>query len=476
MESRSAVLHPPGSPSFWTAVSDSLRGKQHDYTTGSLGRAILLLSVPMVLEMAMESLFGLVDVFFVAHLGSDATATVGITESIFTLVFAAALGLGMATTAMVARRVGEKNREAAAVAAVQSIGLGVVISIVAGILGVLDAPQLLRLMGANADIVRTGSAYTRIMLGGSGTVFLLFLINAIFRGAGDPAIAMRVLWIANAINIVLDPCLILGLGPFPQLGVTGAAVSTTIGRSIGVMLQLWYLFSPRNTARNTVTIRRSQLVLDVDVMKRLVRTGANGMFQYLVATASWLALVRLVARFGTDALAGYTIAIRIIVFAILPSWGMSNAAATLVGQNLGAQRPDRAEQAVWRTGFYNMAFLGCVAIVFITFARPIVTQFTSEPAVQTLAAECLRFVSYGYVFYAWGMVMVQAFNGAGDTATPTLINIGCYWLWQLPLAYLLSSTAMGPRGIFLAIVISESTLAVVGMLAFRRGEWKNQKV
>ena len=428
--------------------------------------------VPMVLEMAMESLFGLVDVFFVAHLGSNATATVGITESIFTLVFAAALGLGMATTAMVARRVGEKNTEAAAVVAVQSIGIGIGISIVVGILGVLDAPQLLRLMGASTEIVQTGSTYTRIMLGGSGTVFMLFLINAIFRGAGDPAIAMRVLLIANAINIVLDPCLILGLGPFPRLGVTGAAVSTTIGRSIGVVLQMWYLFSPRNT----VTIRRSQLVLDVDVMKRLVRTGANGMFQYLVATASWLALVRLVARFGADALAGYTIAIRIIVFAILPSWGMSNAAATLVGQNLGAHRPDRAEQAVWRTGLYNMAFLGCVAIVFITFARPIVTQFTNEPAVQTLAAECLRFVSYGYVFYAWGMVMVQAFNGAGDTATPTLINIGCYWLWQIPLAYVLSNTAMGPRGIFLAIVISESTLAVVGMLAFRRGGWKNQKV
>ncbi len=465
-------MHPSEPASFWTAVADSLKGKQHDYTTGNLGRAILLLSVPMVLEMAMESLFGLVDVFFVAHLGSNATATVGITESIFTLVFAAALGLGMATTAMVARRVGEKNPEAAAVAAVQSIALGVVISIVVGILGVLEAPQLLRLMGASGEIVQTGSTYTRIMLGGSGTVFMLFLINAIFRGAGDPAIAMRVLLIANAINIVLDPCLILGLGPFPRLGVTGAAVSTTIGRSIGVMLQLWYLFSPRNT----VTIRRSQLVLDVDVMKRLVRTGANGMFQYLVATASWLALVRLVARFGADALAGYTIAIRIIVFAILPSWGMSNAAATLVGQNLGAQRPDRAEQAVWRTGFYNMAFLGSVAIVFITFARPIVMQFTSEPAVQTVAADCLRFVSYGYVFYAWGMVMVQAFNGAGDTATPTLINIGCYWLWQIPLAYVLSSTAMGPRGIFLAILISESTLAVVGMLAFRRGGWKNQKV
>ena len=465
-------MHPSEPASFWTAVADSLKGKQHDYTTGNLGRAILLLSVPMVLEMAMESLFGLVDVFFVAHLGSNATATVGITESIFTLVFAAALGLGMATTAMVARRVGEKNPEAAAVVAVQSIGIGVGISIIVGILGVLDAPQLLRLMGASTEIVQTGSTYTRIMLGGSGTVFMLFLINAIFRGAGDPAIAMRVLLIANAINIVLDPCLILGLGPFPRLGVTGAAVSTTIGRSIGVVLQLWYLFSPRNT----VTIRRSQLVLDVDVMKRLVRTGANGMFQYLVATASWLALVRLVARFGADALAGYTIAIRIIVFAILPSWGMSNAAATLVGQNLGAQRPDRAEQAVWRTGFYNMAFLGCVAIVFITFARPIVMQFTSEPAVQTVAADCLRFVSYGYVFYAWGMVMVQAFNGAGDTATPTLINIGCYWLWQIPLAYVLSSTAMGPRGIFLAILISESTLAVVGLLAFRRGGWKNQKV
>ncbi len=472
MESRSTILDPPGAPSFWSAVADSLRGKQHDYTTGNLGRAILLLSVPMVLEMAMESLFGLVDVFFVAHLGSNATATVGITESIFTLVFAAALGLGMATTATVARRVGEKNREAAAVAAVQSIALGVIVSVVVGIIGVSQAPHLLRLMGASPAIIQTGSTYTRIMLGGSGTVFMLFLINAIFRGAGDPAIAMRVLWIANAINIVLDPCLILGLGPFPQLGVTGAAVSTTIGRSAGVVLQLWYLFSPRNT----VTIRRSQLVLDIEVMKRLIRTGVNGMFQYLVATASWLALVRLVARFGSDALAGYTIAIRIIVFAILPSWGMSNAAATLVGQNLGAKRPDRAEQAVWRTGLYNMMFLGCVAILFITFARTIVMQFTDEPAVQKVAVECLRFVSYGYVFYAWGMVMVQAFNGAGDTVTPTWINIGCYWLWQIPLAYVLSNTAMAERGIFLAIVISESTLAIVGMLAFRRGGWKNQKI
>jgi putative MATE family efflux protein len=472
MESRSTILDPPDSRSFWSSVSDSLRGKEHDYTSGNLGRAILLLSVPMVLEMAMESLFGLVDVFFVAHLGSDATATVGITESILTLVFAAALGLGMATTATVARRVGEKNREGAAVAAVQSIALGIVVSILVGIVGVLEAPQLLRMMGASPAIVQTGSTYTRIMLGGSGTVFMLFLINAIFRGAGDPAIAMRVLWIANGVNIVLDPCLILGLGPFPELGVTGAAVSTTIGRSVGVLLQLWYLFSPRNT----VTIRRSQIVLHVEVMKRLLRTGANGMLQYLVATASWLALVRLVSRFGADAMAGYTIAIRIIVFAILPSWGMSNAAATLVGQNLGAQRPDRAEQAVWRTGVYNMVFLGCVAVLFVAFARTIVSNFTDEPAVQEIATDCLRYVSYGYIFYAWGMVMVQAFNGAGDTLTPTLINAGCYWLWQIPLAYALSNTAMGTRGIFLAIVISESTLAVVAMLAFRRGGWKNQKV
>jgi putative MATE family efflux protein len=473
MDARSNILDSAEAPAFWQAVRDSLRGIQHDYTKGSIGRAILLLSVPMVLEMAMESLFGLVDVFFVAHLGADATATVGVTESIFTLVFAAALGLGMATTATVARRIGEKDPEGAAVAGVQSIALGIIVSVVLGVIGVSKAPELLHLMGATPAIIATGTTYTRIMLGGSGTVFLLFLINAIFRGAGDPAISMRVLWIANGINIILDPCLILGLGPFPQLGVTGAAVSTTIGRSIGVALQLWFLFS----GRSRVIVRRRHVVLDVDVMKRLSRIALNGMIQYLVATASWLALVRLVALFGANALAGYTIAIRIIIFAILPSWGMSNAAATLVGQNLGAKSPERAEQAVWRTGLYNMTFLGFVAVVFITFARPIVSMFSSEPAVQDVAVSCLRYVSYGYVFYAWGMVMEQAFNGAGDTFTPTCINIACYWLWQIPLAYVLSMMlSMGVNGVFLAIAISESTLAVVAVLAFRRGRWKNQEV
>jgi putative MATE family efflux protein len=473
MDARSNILDSAEAPSFWPAVLDSLRGIQHDYTKGSIGRAILLLSVPMVLEMAMESLFGLVDVFFVAHLGADATATVGVTESIFTLIFAAALGLGMATTATVARRIGEKDPEGAAVAAVQSIALGIIVSVVLGIIGVSKAPELLRLMGATPAIIATGTTYSRIMLGGSGTVFLLFLINAIFRGAGDPAISMRVLWIANGINIILDPCLILGLGPFPQLGVTGAAVSTTIGRSIGVALQLWFLFS----GRSRVIVRRRHVVLDVEVMKRLSRIALNGMIQYLVATASWLALVRLVAQFGANALAGYTIAIRIIIFAILPSWGMSNAAATLVGQNLGAKSPERAEQAVWRTGLYNMTFLGFVAVVFVTFARPIVSMFSSEPAVQDIAVSCLRYVSYGYVFYAWGMVMEQAFNGAGDTFTPTCINVGCYWLWQIPLAYVLSMMlSMGVNGVFLAIAISESTLAVVAVLAFRRGRWKNQEV
>ena len=328
-------------------------------------------------------------------------------------------------------------------------------------------------MGATPAIVATGSTYTRIMLGGSGTVFLLFLINAIFRGAGDPAISMRVLWIANGINIVLDPCLILGLGPFPQLGVTGAAVATTIGRSTGVLLQLWYLFS----AKSRVTIKRHQILLDTAVMKRLARIAVNGMLQYLVATASWLALVRLVALFGAGALAGYTIAIRIIIFAILPSWGMSNAAATLVGQNLGAKKPERAEQAVWRTGLYNMTFLGCIAALFVTFARPITGLFSAEPAVQDIAVSCLRYISYGYVFYAWGMIMEQAFNGAGDTFTPTCINLACYWLWQIPLAYVLSMyTPMGVHGVFLAIAISESTLAVVAVLAFRRGRWKTQEV
>jgi putative MATE family efflux protein len=459
--------------SIWRDLREAVAGSQQDFTEGAIPRAVLLLAVPMVLEMVMESLFGIVDVFFVARLGADAVATVGLTESMLSLVFGIALGLSMATTAMVARRIGEKDPEGAAVAAVHSIGIGVVVSLVIAIVSYWLAPRLLGRMGASPSIVATGSTYTRVMLGGVASIFLLFLINAIFRGAGDASIAMRALWIANAINIVLDPCLINGWGPFPRMGVTGAAVATTIGRSTGVIYQLAKLLG----GRGRVKIHRHQIKLDWDVLQRLLRVSFNGMLQFMIATASWLGLVRIAAVFGSAAIAGYTIAIRILVFAILPSWGMANAAATLVGQNLGAGKPARAERSVWLTGFYNMIFLGAVAVLFIAFAERIIGIFTNDPAVLPLGVACLRFVSYGYVFYAYGMVMVQAFNGAGDTLTPTFINFFCYWLFQIPLAYTLAiKIGMGANGVFLAIAISESTLAVVSMVFFRRGKWKKQKI
>ena len=463
------VDQPPGlRASIWEAI----RGTEQDFTKGSISRAILLLSIPMVLEMSMESLFGIVDVFFVAKLGPDAVATVGLTESMLTVVFAISLGIGMATTAMVARRIGEKDREGASIAAVQGIWLGIVASIIVGAIGIFFAPRLLEAMGAPPGVL-AGATYTTVILGGAVTVVFLFLNNAIFRGAGDAVIAMQVLWVSNGINIVLDPCLIFGWGPFPELGLAGAAIATTTGRGIGVILQFVVLFR----GRGRVSVGRRHVALAPKVMLRLLRVSFTGMLQYLVATASWLALVRIIARFGASALAGYTIALRIIIFAFLPAWGMSNAAATLVGQNLGAKRPDRAERSVWQTGLYNMVFLGLVSVLFVALSEPLVRLFTSEADVIPYGADCLRYVSYGYIFYAWGVVMEQSFNGAGDTTTPTFINLFCYWAWQIPLAYVLAIPfGMGPRGVFLAIAISESTLAIVALLVFRRGKWKNQRI
>ena len=454
-------------------LREAIVGSKQDFTEGSLGRAIFLLAVPMVLEMMMESLFGIINVFWVAHLGATAAATVGITESLLTMVFAVALGLSMATTATVARRIGEKDHRGASVAAFQSIILGVVASIPVALIAITFAPAMFRLMGASPGVIAIGAGYARIILGGNVVIMELFLINAVFRGAGDASIAMRVLWVANAINIVLDPCLIFGLGPFPKLGVTGSAIATTIGRGTGVLLQLWFLFG----GKGRVKIHWREARLDFAVMLRMLRISLGGMFQYLIATASWVALMRMVAVFGDAALAGYTIALRIIIFAILPSWGMSNAAATLVGQNLGAKKPQRAERSVWITGFANMCFLGLVAVTFITLAERLIRIFTSDPNVIPYGVACLSFISYGYIFYAYGMVMVQSFNGAGDTNTPTLINLCCYWLVQIPLAYGLAiSLGFGAKGIFAAITIAESLLAVVSMLVFRRGRWKEQRV
>lgn len=454
-------------------LREAVVGSQQDFTEGSIGRAIFLLAVPMVLEMIMESLFGIMNVFWVAHLGKEATATVGLTESMLTMVFAVAMGLSMATTATVARRIGEKDRRGASIAAAQSIILGVVASIPVGIIAIAFAPQMFRLMGASEGVISGGSGYARMILGGNVVIMQLFLINAVFRGAGDASIAMRVLWIANGVNIVLDPLLIFGIGPFPELGVTGSAIADTIGRGIGVAFQLWILFS----GKGRIKVTWSDFRLNIGVMTRMARISLGGMFQFMVATASWLGLVRIVAVFGDAAIAGYTVALRIVIFALLPSWGMSNAAATLVGQNLGAGKPDRAERSVWVTGFANMCFLGLVAITFVIWAEELIGIFTTDPAVVPYGVSCLRFVSYGYIFYAYGMVMVQSFNGAGDTNTPTVINLFCYWLFQIPLAYSLAIPfGFGAKGVFVAITISESFLAVVAMIFFRRGKWKTRKV
>lgn len=468
-----AAPTPVSSSGAWATIREAIRGSKQDFTEGPIGRAIFLLAVPMVAEMLMESLFAVVDIFWVSKLGADAVATVGLTESLLALIYAVAIGLSMGATAMVARRIGEKDPEQAASTAVQAIALGIVLAIPIGIAGALLAPKLLTLMGASPSVVATGSGFTAIMLGANVVILLLFLINAVFRGAGDAAIAMRVLWLANALNIVLGPCFIFGLGPFPEMGVTGAAVGTCIGRGTGVLYQLWTL----SRGGGRIAVGRRHVKLDPAVMLRLLRVSGNGILQAAIGTASWIGLVRILSTFGSAALAGYTIGIRIIVFAILPSWGMSNAAATMVGQSLGAGKPGRAERSVWIAGFYNMLFLGGVGLCFILFAGPLIRFFTQDPAIVPYGIDCLRIVSYGFLFYAYGMVLTAAFNGAGDTWTPTWINFFCFWLWEIPLAYVLATRAgMGPRGVFVAIMIAFSTLAVVGALMFRRGKWKEKKV
>jgi putative MATE family efflux protein len=431
-----------------------------------------MLAIPMVIEMAMESIFAVVDVFWVAQLGADAVATVGLTESMLTLIYTAAMGLSIGATALVARRTGEHDADGAARAAGQSILLGLAAAAVIGVAAAPLAPALLGVMGASDEVVRTGSGYTRVMLGGNVTVVLLFMLNAVLRGSGDAAVAMRVLCLGNAINIVLDPCLILGLGPFPELGVTGAAVATNIGRGTAVVYQLAVL--TRGGARVKLTARH--LHLDLPLMRHVLGLSGTGTFQILIGTASYIALVRILSVFGSGALAGYTIGIRVIIFALLPAYGLSNAAATMVGQNLGAKRPDRAEQAVWTAMLYNMAFLGAVSIVFLLAARQIAGLFTVDPVVQPFAVDCLRIVSLGFLFYAAGMVLTQAFNGAGDTWTPTVINLFVFWLWEIPLAWWLSRTPLGPHGVFIALTAAYSSLAVVSAILFRRGAWKEKKV
>jgi putative MATE family efflux protein len=423
--------------------------------------------------MLMESVFAVCDVFFVGRLGKDAVATVGLTESMLTIVYTLAIGLSIGATAMVARRTGERDAEGAARTAAQVIFLGLIVSAVLGVTGALLAPRLLAAMGAEPGVIEKGSNFTRVMLGCNASVVMLFLINAVFRGAGDAAIAMRVLWFANAINILLGPCLIFGLGPFPELGVTGAAVATTIGRGTGALFAFSRLLKPG--AR--VHLTRRHFKLDPALMMRLVRLSGTGTFQVFIGMASWIGLMRILAGFGSEAVAGNTIGLRIIMFALLPSWGMSNAAATMVGQALGAGKPERAERAVWRAGFYNMCFLGIIGLLFVVFAGQIVSVFTHDPVVYGYGVDCLRIVACGFLFYAYGMVITQSFNGAGDTWTPTVINLFVFWLWEIPLAYALAYYfKLGPHGVFLAVTIAFSTLAVVSAAVFRKGRWKTRRV
>lgn len=470
-------LAPPGPASepssWWRLVLLSLKGAHHDYTAGSLNRAVLLLAVPMVLEMIMESLFAVVDVFWVSRIGSDAVAVVGLTEAVMSIVYAVAIGISFAATAIVARRIGEKDPERAAQSAGQIVVLGFAVSAGLGLAGGWFAPEILRLMGASESIVTLGTGYTRVMLGGNATVFLIFLINAIFRGAGDAVLAMRTLWLANGLNIVLDPCFIFGWGPFPEMGVTGAAVATNIGRGVGVLYQLWHLAGRHSRVRVTPPNLRPVMTELVDIL----RTAINGIAQLLITTTSWVGLFKILALFGSTTLAGYTIAIRIVIFALMPAWGLANAGATLVGQNLGAGQPDRAEAAVRIATRYNVIFLGIVGLIFIVLAAPLVSLFTTEPDVLAQGTRALWIVSLAFPLYAAGMCLEAAFNGSGDTWTPTRLNFFCFWVGQVPMAWVLAQPlGLGPTGVFIAVPVSFTVLTVWSAVLFRRGKWKQQVV
>lgn len=458
---------------LWNHIVEAIKGTNLDYTRIRLRYALLLLAIPMVLEMIMESIFAVVDIFFVSKIGPDAIAAVGLTESVMTIIYAIGFGLSIATTAMVSRRIGEKNPQGASMAAVQSIILALGFSAVLSIPGIFFPGKLLQLMGATPGVIAIGTSYMGIIMGSNMLVMLLFIINAIFRSAGDAAISMRVLWLANIANIILDPCFIFGIGPFPELGVKGAAIATCIGRALAVSYQVYVLF--HGNAR--VKLLWRELKINLHILVQLLKLSLGGIGQALISTSSWVGLVRIMAVFGNDVLAGYTIAIRIIIFALLPSWGLSNAASTLMGQNLGAKQPKRAERAVWLTGFTNMILLGIVGIILIIFSEPCLRFFTSEIGVITKGTVCLRWISFGFLSYAIGMVMVQAFNGAGDTATPTKINFFCFWLLEIPLAWFLAiPMGMDEKGVYLSIIISETMMTLSGIIIFRRGKWKLKEI
>ena len=459
--------------SLWASLRDAIRGTNADYTKIPLRRAVFLLAVPMVLELVLESTFAVVDIFFVAKLGASAVATVGLTESYLFLLYSVAMGLAMAVTAVIARRVGEGKQEEAAVTAVQAIIVALLVSILPAVVGIVYAQDLLRLMGADAWSIEHGYRYTQWMLGGNAVIMLLFVINAIFRGAGDAAIAMRVLWVANGLNILLDPLLIFGWGPVPAMGVEGAAIATNIGRGVGVLMQLWILFRGGQHIR----VLGSQLAWRGAVLWNIVRTSLGGVGQMLVAMTSWIFLMRILSSIGSEAVAGATIAIRVMMFTMMPAWGMSNAAATLVGQNLGAQQPERAEASVWQIGWYNMAYLVLIAVLFFAFPRQIVGIFSADANVIAIGAEWLRILSYSLFVYGWWMVSVQAFNGAGDTKTPTWINVVFFWLIQIPLAWVLAlHLGLQETGVFWAVFVSETSVGLFTLWLFARGRWKTAQV
>ncbi len=450
---------------FRIAVS----GKEQEFTTGSIRRAVFMLSIPMILEMMMESIFAVVDIFYVSRVSVNAVATIGLTESVLTLVYAIAIGLSMAATAVVARRVGEKNLKGANQAAVQAIILGIGVSIVVSLIGIFFPKEILSIMGGEQDLVEEGYGYTQVLLGGNVTIMLLFLINAIFRGAGNASVAMWALILSNGLNIILDPIFIFGLGPIPSFGVQGAAIATTTGRGIAVLFQIYILFK----GSTKIQLAIKDIVLQVGVLVNLVRVSLGGIGQFLIGTSSWVFLMRIMSEFGSEVLAGYTIAIRVIMFTMMPAWGMANAAATLVGQNLGAKKPGRAEASVWKTGKYNAIFLAGVTVLYLVFAKPIISLFNADPEVVQYGSLALIIITAGYVFYGYGMVIIQAFNGAGDTRTPTWINFLCFWIFQLPLAYLTEiSLNWGPNGVFWSITIAEVLIAIIGMWWFKKGKWK----
>ncbi|WP_339814461.1 MATE family efflux transporter [uncultured Imperialibacter sp.] len=452
---------------------EALKGGEQDFTEGNLNKAIFLLSIPMIIEMSMESIFAVVDVFFVSKVSVNAVATVGLTESVMMIVYSVAVGLSMAATATVARRIGEKNPQAASVAAVQAVILGLSFALVIGLAGAFYAREILQIMGGSPELIAEGYGYTRWIFLGNVSLMLIFLINAIFRGAGDASIAMWALLLANSINCVLDPLFIFGFGPIPAMGVEGAAIATTTGRSIGVVFQVYHLF--RGNSRIKITVR--SLVVKWDILKNMVKVSIGGVGQFLIESASWIFLMRVMSLFGESALAGYTISFRVLVFTLMPSWGLANAAGTLVGQNLGALKPDRAETSVWRTALINVIFLGIVGAVFLIFAEEVIAVFTPDEAVVSFGTQSLQIICLGYVFFAYGMVLIQAFNGAGDTKTPSVINIFVFWIFQIPFAYWLAVTMeWGPSGVFWAIAVAHSLLAIIGVIIFRRGRWKTVQV